>query len=72
MGVNLTLKGKTDNHHLLSLQEGTTLLWILLQVCYLWVGKSFASQSSEEAYLRDKADLEEESVGEILWSLPSW
>lgn len=48
MGMNLTRKGKKDNHHFLNLQEGKALLQVLLQVCYLWVGKSFTSQSSEE------------------------
>lgn len=46
MGLNLTVEGKKDNHHFLDLQEGTTLLQILLQACY-----PFASQPSEELNL---------------------
>lgn len=46
--MNLTSKGKKDNHHFLNLEEGTTFLQALLQVYYLWVWKSFTSQPSEE------------------------
>lgn len=31
---------REDKHHFLNLQEGRTLLWILLQVCYLWAGNA--------------------------------
>lgn len=73
MGMNLTRKEKKDNHHFLNLQEGKALLQVLLpsvlpvgrKVIHFPVIRRAKSTS-------DRADSEEESDGEMLWSLPSW